>query len=109
MAVAMLAAVVAQLPALGDIVSGEVGEAGDSFSWTGLLIVVVGVVVRGNVWAKATVDQVKASSVPPAPVRPNGGTVVAPPVVPGQTVPQLGTTVTVVHPEGPHIGEGGHP
>lgn len=62
--VAVVTAVVAQLPALGDIVTGEVSKAGDHFSWAGLLVVVAGVVIRFNVWARETVDQVKATHAP---------------------------------------------
>lgn len=56
--VAVVLAVVAELPALAELVTGEVRAAGDEFSWTGLLLVVAGVVIKGNVWARETVSRV---------------------------------------------------
>lgn len=61
-AVAVIGAIAAQLPAIAELISGEVNEAGEEFSWQGLLLIVAGVIIRYNVTSNKSVERIKVKT-----------------------------------------------
>lgn len=62
--VGVLTTLVAALPTLLELVSGELEKAGNEWSWRILLPLLAALIIRFNVWSKATVVRLTGDETP---------------------------------------------
>lgn len=63
--IGVLASIVAALPVIAELVSGELEAAGNDWNWSMLMPVLAGLVIRFNVWSNRSAAQAAAGVVTP--------------------------------------------
>lgn len=66
MTVSIVTAVLLQVPSLVDLIEGEVNGV-ESWNVAGVAMLLAGLVIRGKVWAQATVDRIEQDALHRAP------------------------------------------
>ena len=66
MFIAITVAVLQQIPSLVQLIEGELDSV-ESWNLTGLATVAAGVLIKGNVWARRTVEKIEAEALHTAP------------------------------------------
>jgi hypothetical protein len=66
MSVAITVAILQQIPSLVQLIEGELDSV-ESWNLTGLATVAAGVLIKGNVWARRTVEKIEADALHTAP------------------------------------------